>query len=211
MLIRLKQPVNADRDLTSLVEVFASYVPNGEHPVECKLTVDLGDGTKDLDASANGEFLLAIAVGSQWFWKYIPVNTILQDRPVLESDPFIVPRNTAVTAYVQSPNGADSDVDVTATIWMVSNPPVGIPVRAAAGATATAFDVDDTECGVDAPTDADFYNGGFAAACEGPNAGAARQVTDWLATPRVTFSSSVLPAAPDTLDLFVIHGIGSTS
>lgn len=110
---------NADRDLTSQVTVL-THTPDASKAMLCKGFIKFGDGSKDLDGSG-GTFELSITVGGQ---------TIEPDPQEMEfstavrtgvwTTTFPVPANAEVVLKVKSPNGADTDVDVTAYLYDVS-------------------------------------------------------------------------------------------
>lgn len=108
---------NADRNLTAIV-LCLTHTPDADNPRLCQAIVFLGDGTKNLDGTG-GNFSLRVDIGGQTG----PVKTIALAAGVvrgwLMSDPFLVPANAAVTVRVLSPNAADVDVDVTASLMDV--------------------------------------------------------------------------------------------
>ena len=104
---------NADRDLTSTVTVL-THTPSTTEWTWCMGHVDFGDGTKDLDASG-GNFELTVIVGSQVYEpgpQTVAFGT--NARACIDTAPILVPPNTAIVLRAKSPNGADTDVDVTA-------------------------------------------------------------------------------------------------
>lgn len=119
MAIEQLDTENADRDLTSTVTVLTD-TPNVTDNLLCQLLVELGDGVKDLDGSG-GDFELTITVdgnAAQPSPQKVTFGAAI--RSSVWSSPFPVPSNTEVIARVKSPNAADSDVDVTASLFDVS-------------------------------------------------------------------------------------------
>jgi len=115
MLTQLDQE-NADRDLTGLVTVL-THTPSTSHAMHCVFYVALGDGSKNLDGSG-GNFELVITVGGVTLQPSPMIVTIgAETRAVLISRPFVVPAGTEVIGKAKSPNAADTDVDVTATLF----------------------------------------------------------------------------------------------
>jgi hypothetical protein len=107
---------NADRNLTSLVTVL-THTPDASNPVLCQGLVVLGDGTKNLDGTG-GDFSLVITVGGQTIQPSPQVVTFgTEVRSAVWTTPFPVPANAEVILRVLSPNGADTDVDVTAYLF----------------------------------------------------------------------------------------------
>ena len=110
---------NADRDLTSQVTVLTD-TPDASNPMVCQGLIMFGDGVKDLDGTG-GDFELTVTVDGQ---------TIEPDPQVVEfstairtgvwTTPFPVPANAEVILKAKSPNGADTDVDVTAYLYDTS-------------------------------------------------------------------------------------------
>lgn len=140
---------NADFDLTSIQTVLTD-TPDVTNPMLCQILLAIGDGSKDLDASG-GTFEITINING------VP----LQPSPTTQyfaavarvmwwSDPFPVPANMAVTIQLESPNGADTDVDVTAYLYEVGvsaasvNAEVDTGISDAALATAANLTTVDT-------------------------------------------------------------------
>jgi hypothetical protein len=115
MIAVLGSPSNADRDLTSLVGVL-TITPDATYPRLVQVKIDLGDGAKDLDGTG-GDFEVKVTIGGQT-WNGGPqtktVGTAV--RTTIYTEPFAVPANAEVVVRVLSPNGADTDVDTTATM-----------------------------------------------------------------------------------------------
>lgn len=201
-MITLLDSENADRDLTSLVTCL-THTPNPERPLLCKAVVKLGDGSKDLDQSLDDTFILDITVGSSMIRKEIDCYVTVSDRQTLESDPFVVAASDEVVVKVKSPNPADSDVNVTAYLYAIDEPPMGtIGIVDDATATATDFDGD----GSLIPAD-DHYNNCWLCFLDGPNAGISRLIRDYTGTSRnLAFTGDVFPAAPNNGDRFIIFG-----
>ena len=119
MIIKLDSE-NADRDLTSQVTVL-THTPATTVPMLCQGLVYLGDGTKNLDGSG-GNFELTVTVGGQTVQPDPQVVTFSSAvRASVWTSVFPVPLNTEVILKVKSPNAADSDVDVTATLFDVAS------------------------------------------------------------------------------------------
>jgi hypothetical protein len=109
-------PQNADFDLTSSIAVL-TITPDASNPTECIAFIELGDGAKDLDGTG-GDFELVITVRGQTIQpspQTITFGTEVQSGAW--STVFPVPANAEVVAKVKSPNAADSDVDVVATLY----------------------------------------------------------------------------------------------
>ncbi len=118
-MIKVISTVNDDRNLTSAVTCLTA-TPSTTEPTRCQAALDLGDGSKNL-SGAGGNFELTITVGSQVVQpgpQTIVFGTAV--RAKLVSEPFTVPANTQVVVALKSPNGADTDVDVTATLYDLS-------------------------------------------------------------------------------------------
>ena len=118
---------NADYDLTSLQTVL-THTPDAERPRRCQVHVALGDGAKNLDGTG-GLFELTVSIGSQVVQ---PSSQEIEfeagpPRAAIDSQPFMVPANAAVLVKVLSPNAADSDVDVTATLYDLDYDPQELP------------------------------------------------------------------------------------
>ena len=106
---------NADRNLSSEVQVLADTptIDSGKAKL-VRAYVELGDGTKDL-TGAGGNFTLRITVGGVTvLGGGITYALAANARATIQSDAFIVPQGDEVRLYVTSPNGGDTDVDVTA-------------------------------------------------------------------------------------------------
>ena len=106
----------ADRDLTSLVTVL-THTPSTAHAMSCMVMVKLGDGAKDLDGSG-GDFEMTITVGGQTVQPNpMTVEFDSAVRSALASRPFAVPAGEEVIVKLLSPNAADTDVGVTASLY----------------------------------------------------------------------------------------------
>lgn len=112
----LLEEANADFDLTSTKTVLTD-TPSSTAAKRCVGLVFLGDGTKNL-TGAGGDFELTVLVGSQ-VGEPGPQTIAFgpNARSFMETHEFIVPKNTAVLLKVKSPNGGDTDVDVTAYLY----------------------------------------------------------------------------------------------
>lgn len=107
---------NADLDLTSMVTVLTD-TPDASNPRLCIGYIALGDGVKDLDGTG-GTFELVVTVGGQTVQPSPQeVSFGTEVRSGVWTAPFPVPANTEVILRVQSPNAADTDVDVTAYLY----------------------------------------------------------------------------------------------
>ena len=118
---------NTGVDLTSLAAVL-THTPDVNDPRLCIARVEFGDGTKNLDGSG-GVFQLQVEVGG------VPLQPAPQTvtfgpvaRTAVFTFAFPVPAGAAVVIKAQSPNAADTDVDVSATLY-----------DAAVGGESTAF------------------------------------------------------------------------
>lgn len=119
MLIKLDEE-NADLDIHASV-LCLTDTPDADNPCLCKALIKLGDGVKDLDESG-GNFEIRVTVGGQEL-SPDPLDTIAVDallRTVVQSAEFLVPANEEVKVYILSPNVADTDVDVTAYLYDLS-------------------------------------------------------------------------------------------
>ena len=115
MLIQLDTE-NADGDLTSLVTVL-THTPSTTHAMRCIAYIELGDGAKDLDATG-GLFQLVVTVGGVSL-EPSPQIFVLSAvaRTIIQTKPFLVKANKEAVIKLLSPNGADTDVDVTAELY----------------------------------------------------------------------------------------------
>ena len=130
---------NADLDISSKIAVLTDTVDvSGNYVVR----VMLGDGAKDLDGTG-GAFELSISIDgrvAQPNPQVIAVEAATTEGNI-ESLPFITLAGEEVIAYVLSPNAADTDVDVTASLQDLTRalPAVapdaagGIPISDAGG------------------------------------------------------------------------------
>jgi hypothetical protein len=119
MAINQLDTENADRDLTSLVTVL-THTPSATENTLCQGYIKLGDGLKDLDGSG-GNFNLVITVGGQTVQASPEVIVFGTDvRSSIWTEQFPVPANEEVLLRVLSPNGADTDVDVTAYLFDIA-------------------------------------------------------------------------------------------
>jgi len=106
---------NADRDISSYVACLTD-TPSTTEAMQCQACLYLGDGVKNLDGTG-GTFKIKINLGSQESQELSFTVTAGDVRTVLWTPVFPVPANTAVVIYCLSPNGADSDVDVTGYLY----------------------------------------------------------------------------------------------
>lgn len=106
---------NGDVDLAAGAVVLTS-IPDTDNARSCYVSIKLGDGTKDLDGSG-GEFSVQIDVGGQTLIGGPDAQTLgTAPRATITTTPFVVLAGETVTVTVTSPNAADTDVDVTASI-----------------------------------------------------------------------------------------------
>ncbi|MCP4571435.1 MAG: hypothetical protein GY838_03715 [bacterium] len=136
MPLQILDTENADRNLTSKVTVLTDTPVASEHAL-CQALVMLGDGSKNLDGSG-GDFELTVTVDGQTAQPAPQVVTFgTEVRATVWSTPFPVPSNKEVTVAVKSPNGADTDVDVTAHLFRLDSPVVLADAATHGGSTAT--------------------------------------------------------------------------
>lgn len=110
---------NADFNLTTQQTVL-THTPDAVNPMLCQGLIMLGDGTKNLDGTG-GDFELSISVGGQTIEPDPQVVTFsTATRTAVWTTIFPVVANQQVLLKVKSPNGADTDVDVTAYLYDVS-------------------------------------------------------------------------------------------
>ena len=111
--VTLLDSENADRDITSLITVLTD-TPDASSPTLCQGIIYLGDGVKDLDGTG-GVHDIVITVGGQTVQPSPQrINFGTAVRSAIRTATFPVPANTEVIIKILSPNGADTDVDVTA-------------------------------------------------------------------------------------------------
>jgi hypothetical protein len=106
---------NADRDISAYVACL-THTPSTVEAMQCQGALFLGDGVKNLDGTG-GTFKIKIEIGSQESHELSFTVTAGDVRTVLWTPVFPVLANTAVIIKVLSPNGADSDVDVTGYLY----------------------------------------------------------------------------------------------
>jgi len=115
---------NGDYDLTSAATVL-SHIPDALNPVPCMVIAFLGDGAKNLDGTG-GTFSLELKING------IIINGAAQQKAVDAgitrlawiSAPFIVPAGDGTVLEITSPNGADTDVDVTVYLFDIGYMPL---------------------------------------------------------------------------------------
>jgi len=123
---------NADRDLTAQVTVL-THTPDASNPMWCAGLIYFGDGAKNLDGTG-GSFEISVQVGSQVLEPDPQTVTFsTATRTCVYTTPFLVPANTQVLLKAKSPNGADTDVDVTAYLYDVIGAVVAASVTGAVG------------------------------------------------------------------------------
>jgi hypothetical protein len=131
---------NADLDLTSLVTVL-THTPDASLPRLCQALVYLGDGSQNLDGTG-GTFTLEINLAAQSGWRREIGFVAATTRAALLSEVFPVPANTQVTVRVLSPNGADTDVDVTAYLLALATTVTAATVSDKTGYSLAAAGLD---------------------------------------------------------------------
>lgn len=110
---------NADRDLTSMVTVLTD-TPDASNPIICQGYIAFGDGSKNLNGTG-GLFEFTITVGGQTIQPNTETAVFgTEIRSAIWTAQFPVPANKEVIMRAKSPNGADTDVDVTAYLYDVS-------------------------------------------------------------------------------------------
>jgi len=119
MTITLIDTENADRDLTTSVTVLTD-TPSAAENILCQGYIALGDGAKDLDGTG-GNFALIVTVGSQTVQPSPQmINFGTEARSAIFTTIFPVPANEEVVLKLESPNAADTDVDITAYLFDVT-------------------------------------------------------------------------------------------
>lgn len=115
MIEQLGTTQNGDYDLAAGAAVLDS-IPSTTLPKLVQAVLYLGDGVKNLDGTG-GNFLyrclLADRSGPLLTVTFIATTTAAN----FWTEPLSVPANTSFTVFLQSPNAADSDVDVTAMLY----------------------------------------------------------------------------------------------
>jgi hypothetical protein len=120
---------NADLNLTSSITALTD-TPSATIPTHCVGILYLGDGVKDLDGTG-GNFEIVVTIGSQTLEPSPTIRACsTATRTVLETPEFRVPANEQVVIKVKSPNGADTDVDVTAYLYDLSPQVIGTDYKA---------------------------------------------------------------------------------
>ena len=212
---------NADRDLTSIVTVLTD-TPSATQNRQCQGVIHLGDGAKDLDGTG-GIFQITITIGGQTMQpasQAVTFSTAI--RSTIVTSVFMVPANDEVLLRVLSPNGADTDVDVTAYLYAVDDCNVKsidddndsairlalsakqiIPGTVDTGsftATTTQLEADDiTEA------TADHFNGRIIIFTSGALLGQATDITDYvLSGANGKFTYTTLTEAPANDVTFII-------
>jgi len=129
---------NADRNLTAEVAVLTD-TPDVSNAILCQGIIYFGDGVKDLDGTG-GDFTVRVTVGENTINGGGETRTLgTQIRSTIVTEEFPVPANAAVVIYVTSPNGADTDVDVTAYLYDIGPATVaGVQVDLIGDLNATA-------------------------------------------------------------------------
>jgi len=116
---------NGDYDLTSAVTVLTD-TPNASNPTICQALLLAGDGAKNLDGSG-GNFNVTVTIAGVTIEPDPDVKAVSSGatRAALMSNKFLVPANGEVIIKLKSPNGADTDVDVTAYLYDISKVDLG--------------------------------------------------------------------------------------
>lgn len=110
---------NADRDLTSIITVLTD-TPDASLHMLCQGYIKFGDGAKNLDGTG-GTFELTVTVGGQTIEPQPQEITFSSAvRAGAWTVQFPVVAGEEVILRAKSPNGADTDVDVTAYLFDVS-------------------------------------------------------------------------------------------
>ena len=110
---------NADRNIATETQVL-TYTDASGSPTKVGGHIMLGDGTNDLDGSG-GSFTYRITVAGQNLLGGAQTVTLgTQARSMITLPEFILPANATVTVYVDSPNAADTNVDVTCSIFDIA-------------------------------------------------------------------------------------------
>lgn len=108
---------NDDYDLTTAGGVAVlTQTPSASGWTKCAVHLAIGDGVKDMDGTG-GDFELYVTIGGKPVNPYPQTITFAAEVTAAQStDDFVVPPNAALVVKIKSPNGADTDVDVTATL-----------------------------------------------------------------------------------------------
>jgi hypothetical protein len=116
MAIELFDSENGDYDITSAITVL-THTPDTKRHTLAQGFIVLGDGTKDLDG-VGGNFELTVTIGGQTYQANPEVIVFgTEARSCILTPVFTVPSGNEVIIKVKSPNGADTDVDVTAYLF----------------------------------------------------------------------------------------------
>lgn len=129
MAISLLATANGDFDLTTAggIAVY-NAAPGNTAACLAKADILLGDGTKNLDGTG-GDFNLYITVDSQVVQPSPQTFTFSTDaRSKAMTADFIIPASATVAIKVESPNAADTDVDVKTRIYQLDGPVVASSV-----------------------------------------------------------------------------------
>ena len=103
-------------DLTSEQTVM-EYTQSSSDPVLCRVVLGIGDSSKPLDGSG-GNFTISVTVDDVPVYPYPATVTFSALAAVgWESDWFTAPSDAELDVLLTSPNGADTDVNVTATLY----------------------------------------------------------------------------------------------
>jgi hypothetical protein len=106
---------SADHDIKTASHAVLTHTPTVA--AMCIALIKLGDGAKNLSATG-GAFQLVITVGGQTVQpspQSITFSTAV--RAAVWTTPFAVPANDEVIISILSPNAADADVHVTASLF----------------------------------------------------------------------------------------------
>ena len=110
----LGSAVNADYDLTGSGAAIYNATPDASNPRWVAFDIAVGDGTKNLDGTG-GDFTLDVTIGGVAYDGASQTKTVdaSTTRLRFQSVLLLIPANAAVVITLTSPNGSDTDVDVT--------------------------------------------------------------------------------------------------
>lgn len=137
---------NGDLDLTGVPTVLAATTPSAGTNLLCRLLAEIGDAGNPLQSGSTGNLTLTVTVNGQ---ELIPNVTAQYSssatRVALETEPFSVPAGADVSATLNSDNGSDTSVDVTAYLFeqVMEDTLHATVTNTNITPTTTQFDVDD--------------------------------------------------------------------
>lgn len=118
MIEQLGTTQNGDFDLATGATVF-SATPSTTVPKLVQAVIYLGDGAKNLDGTG-GNFLFRCLLAD----RSAPLVTVTFIATTTQAnfwtEVLSVPANTSFKVFLQSPNAADADVDVTARLYEIN-------------------------------------------------------------------------------------------